>query len=409
MTEASTAFQRAFNDDLPVAAAKPWAGFPPYYFVGGNNAPEAVPVAEITRAMTAVLDREGPTLATYHLESGPQGYRPLREYLAQKLARDCAMQVTPDEILLVSGSLQGIDLINAAMIKKGDTVIIEAENYGGVFSRLRRLQVNMVPVPTDADGMRLDALAETLANLKAQGITPKYIYTIPTVQNPTASVMPEDRRREMVRLAADYDVPIFEDDCYADLTWDGTRPPAVYACDNGGRTVYLGTFSKSIAPALRVGFVVAPWPVLARLLPLKTDAGSGALEQMMLAEYCPEHFDAHVVNQRRILKEKLDHLVECLAASFGTSAEFDPPKGGIFLWVKLPENVDTARLAKAAAAEGVIVNAGPEWSIAPDAARHIRICFAKATKDNMRAGIEKLAEICHREFGVPQRSANVAR
>lgn len=408
MTLLHSSFENAFLDDLPPPAAV-WNGFPKYNFVGGHNAPETVPVDDIMAAVSAALAREGHTLATYSLESGPLGYQPLRQWLSEKLKGDANISCTPDEILLVSGSLQGMDLINAAMLAPGDTVIIEADNYGGVFTRLKRRGVNMAQVAVDDDGMRMDALAETLESLKQQGVKPKYIYTIPTVQNPTATILPVVRRREMLRLAAAYDVPIFEDDCYADLIWDGQRPPAIHALDRDGRVVYLGSFSKSIAPALRVGYVVAPWPVLARLLPLKTDAGSGAIEQMMLAEYCRNHFEAHVDRQRQTLKAKLDNLVEVLGEAFGTTAEFKIPKGGIFLWVKFPEQVDAAKLAKVAGEAGIAINPGPEWSIAPDAHRCIRICYANPTAAEMREGIHKLADVCHETFGLPERSGNVQR
>ena len=142
--------------------------------------------------------------------------------------------------------------------------------------------------------MRMDVLADTLADLKRRGITPKYIYTIPTVQNPTGTIMPETRRLELLGLAEQYGVPVFEDDCYADLIWDGKRPLALYAMSKTANVIHIGSFSKSIAPALRVGFIVAPWAALSRMLALKTDAGSGALEQMVLAEYCTPHFETHV-------------------------------------------------------------------------------------------------------------------
>ena len=241
--------------------------------------------------MTAVLQREGTTLATYGLDSGPQGYRPLREFLAAKLKRDAGIVCTADEILIISGSLQALDLVNGALLARGDTVIIEQETYQGSLNGWARLGVNAVGIPLDRDGMRMDALAAALDDLKAPRRPAKYIYTIPTVQNPTGTILTEARRHEMLRLAEQHGVPIFEDDCYADLIWDGKRPPALYAMSQHGGVIHIGSFSKSIAPALRVGYIVAPWAILSRMLPLKTDAGSGALEQMVLAEYCAQHFD----------------------------------------------------------------------------------------------------------------------
>jgi 2-aminoadipate transaminase len=402
-------FDPSLARDLPPAAVK-WSGFPKYNFVGGNNDAARVPVDELIAASTAVLEREGPTLATYGLHSGPLGYRPLRDFLVAKLKRDAGISCDADEILVTSGSLQAIDLVNGVFLSRGDTVVIEQENYGGCITRFARLGVNPVGIPLDKGGMRMDALANALDDLKRRGIKPKYIYTIPTVQNPTGTIMDEERRRTLLKLSAQHGIPIFEDDCYADLIWDGKRPPAIYAMSQDHNVVHIGSFSKSIAPALRVGYIVAPWTLLSRILPLKTDAGSGALEQMVLAEYCAKHFTTHVPALTRGLREKLETLMEALAENFGTAAEFEDPKGGIFLWVKLPDNVDTMKLYQAALAAGIAINPGPEWSVNKEYSRsRIRICFASPSKEELREGVAALAEVCRKEFGVPTHIANVAQ
>ena len=270
---------------LPPAAAK-WAGFPKYNFVGGHNDADSVPVEDLIAAATSVLRREGRTLATYGLESGAQGYRPLREFIAGKLADGAGIACSPDEILITSGSLQGLDLVNQVLLSPGDTVIVEQMTYGGAITRLQRLGVNIVGVAVDRDGLSSAGLEAALEDLKQRGITPKYIYTIPTVQNPTATVMSEARRAELLGLSQAYGVPIFEDECYADLVWDGKRPRALRGMAGNDRVIHIGSFSKTIAPALRLGYLVAGWPLMSRILGVKSDAGSGALEQMVLAEYC---------------------------------------------------------------------------------------------------------------------------
>jgi 2-aminoadipate transaminase len=394
---------------LPPAAAR-WTGLAKYSFVGGNNDPDQVPLDGLVAAANAVLTREGRTLATYGLASGPQGYRPLREFLVGKLKRDAGISCTADDILIVSGSLQALDLVNATLLARGDTVIIEQDSYQGALNRLTRLGVNTVGIPLDDDGMRMDALAAALQDLKAKNIQPKYIYTIPTVQNPTGTIMPAPRRLELLKLSQHYGVPIFEDDCYADLIWDGQRPPAIYAMSAHGGVIHVGSFSKSIAPALRVGFIVAGWDVMSRMLALKTDAGSGALEQMVLAEYCAPHFATHVPKLTRGLRAKLDTLMEALNEQFGTAAEFEDPKGGIFLWVKLPDNVDTLKLYQSALAAGVAINPGPEWSTDKTYGKsRMRLCFASPSHEQIREGVAALAEVCRKEFGVPERIANVEK
>ncbi len=386
---------------LPPAVAR-WTGRVKFDFTGGNNDADALPLEGLVAAVTAVLRREGRSLSTYGLSSGPQGYRPLREFLVAKLKADAGIACTADDILITSGSLQALDLVNATLLARGDTVIIEEDCYQGSINRLTRLGVTPIGIPLDRDGMRIDALAAALGDLKRKGIRPKYIYTIPTVQNPTGTILPVERRQDMLRLSAAHGVPIFEDDCYADLIWSGERPPALHAMSERGGVIHIGSFSKSIAPALRVGYIVAPWDVMSRTLALKTDGGSGALEQMVLAEYCTANFSRHVPMLRRSLRAKLETLMESLKQNFGASVEFDDPKGGIFLWVKLPDGVDTLKLYQAALAAGVAINPGPEWSVNKSRARNrLRLCFASPSHEEINQGVTTLAEVCRHEFGVP--------
>jgi 2-aminoadipate transaminase len=402
-------FAPLFAPNLPSPAGK-WTGFAKYNFIGGHNDADQVPLAALIKAANDVLTREGPTLATYGLSSGPLGYRPLREFLRRKLNRTAGIRCDADEVLITSGSLQALDLVNGLLLTRGDTVIIEQATYQGALTRLQRLGVETIGIPLDSEGMRVETLAAALGDLKRRGVRPKYIYTVPTVQNPTGTILSEARRREMLRLAAQYGVPIFEDDCYSDLIWDGKRPPALYAMSEHGGVIHIGSFSKSVAPALRVGYIVAPWPLLSRMLALKTDAGSGALEQMVLGEFCPRHFDTHVPALTRALRAKLETLMEALNEQFGTAAEFEDPKGGIFLWVKLPEQVDTQKLFTPALAAGVAINPGAEWSTDKAHGRsRTRLCFANPSHEAIRAGVATLAEVCRREFGVPARIANVER
>ena len=219
---------------LPTPAAK-FKGLAEYSFVGGNNDAEQVPIDALIKAMNDVLSREGRDLATYGLASGPQGYRPLREFLAKKLKRTAGIVCTADDILITSGSLQALDLVNGVLLARGDTIITEAETYQGSLNRWTRLGVNAIGIPLDGDGMRIDALAAALDDLKRRNVRAKYIYTVPTVQNPTGTILSEPRRAEMLKLAEQHGVPIFEDDCYADLIWNGTRPPALHAHEQAWR------------------------------------------------------------------------------------------------------------------------------------------------------------------------------
>jgi 2-aminoadipate transaminase len=402
-------FSDLFAPNLPPPTAR-WGGFPTHNFIGGHNAPETIVARQLAECVTKVLEREAQSLAFYNAGHGPQGYLPLREWLSEKLDRQAGIKCSIDEILMTSGSSPALDLVNKVLLQPGDTVIVEQSNYGGMLSRFKRLKVDMVSIDLDGDGMRMDHLERALADLKTKGKRLKYIYTIPTVQNPTATILPLDRRQEMLRLADAYDTAIFEDECYSDLIWSGERPPAIYALDESGRTIFTSTFSKSIAPAIRVGYLVAKWPFLSQAVACKTDAGSGMIEQMMLAEFCPTHFDAHLAKLIARLQHKRDVLVEALNENFGTAVEFTPPPGGIFLWVRFSEKVDTTQLTQAAAKAGIAINPGVDWSVQhPEGNRHIRLCYASASPEELRAGVAALADVCHQTFGIPERSANRTR
>ncbi len=392
-TDTTFDFAPLLAPGLPPAAMR-WTGRPKFDFTGGNNDPDQLPLQDLIAATETVLKREGRSLSTYSLNSGPQGYRPLREFLVKKLLADAAIQCTVNDILITSGSLQAIDLINHTLLTRGDTVIIEEDCYQGSINRLLRMGVNPIGIPLNEQGMRIDVLASVLNALSSKGVRPKYIYTIPTVQNPSSTIMPTSHRERLLQLAHTHGVPIFEDDCYADLTWSGERPPALYAMSPYNNVIHIGSFSKSIAPALRVGFIVASWNVLSHILSLKTDAGSGALEQMVLAEYCQSHFGKHIVALRKGLHNKFITLKEALHTHFGDAVSFDDVQGGIFLWVTLPEHIDTLALFQQAQAAGVAINPGPEWSVnKPHARNRMRLCFASLSHEEIHQGVATLAQV----------------
>jgi 2-aminoadipate transaminase len=411
MQSSGFAYPHLFGKEVPAPAPR-WAGNAEYNFIGGHNDRVLIPVEGLIAATQAVLRREGADLALYSLAQGPQGYHGLRRFVADKVARWRGIGASPDDVLITSGSGQGIDLINQVLLEPGDTVILEEFTYGGYLTKLRRLGVNILGAPLDEGGIRIDALGAILADLKRRGITPKYICTVPTIQNPTGSIMPLERRRELLALARQYGVPIFEDECYADLTWGGMdAPPALYALDPD-HVIHIGSFSKTLAPALRLGYVVADWGFMSRMVAIKTagDSGTGALEQMVVAEYFSAHFEDHVDELSRTLKGKLDTMVEAVEREFGTAVEPWLPKGGIFLWMKLPDQIDVRKLVQPALKAGIAFNPGPEWAVDGDAAKsRLRLCFGLTTKDEIRDGVAAFARVCHDETGIPEQSGNVRR
>jgi 2-aminoadipate transaminase len=407
-----TASGFAYLDRFAKGALPPaprWTGFPRYNFIGGHNDPEHIPAAALAEVAAAALRRDGAKLALYNAD-GPQGLLALREFVVKKAA-DRGIGCTTEDVLITSGSGQGLDLVNRLLLDPGDTVILEGFTYQGAINKVRRCGAHIVGAPLDAEGLRIDALARILEDLARKGITPKYIYTIPTIQNPTGSILPIPRREALLALARKHGVPIFEDECYADLTFGGEGPPALFAMDPS-QVIHIGSFSKTLSPALRVGYAIADNAAMSRLVALKreSDSGTGALEQMVIAEFFAQSFDNHVDTLNDILKDKLATMSEAVAREFGTAVEQWRPQGGIFLWLKFPDAIDVRRLVEPAARAGLVFNPGPDWACDGDGARsHMRLCFALPSKEAIRNGVAALAQVCYEETGIPVRSANVQR
>jgi 2-aminoadipate transaminase len=387
-------------------AAPRFTGFPKYNFIGGHNDPTEIPAEELAKAADTVLRREGANLAMYNMAQGPLGYEGLRDFVVAKVARR-GITCARDEVLITPGSGPGIDLVNQVLLDPGDTVIAEEFTYGGALTKLKKLGATIVGAPLDKGGIKMDALAAILEDLKRKGTRPKYIYTIPSIQNPTGSILSLERRHQLLDLATRYGVPIFEDECYTDLNFTEHMPRAIYSLDPS-RVIHIGSFSKSLAPALRVGYVVAPWPILSRLVACKADGGTAAIEQMVIAEYFGRDFEPHVRKLSGVLRAKLDTMVDAVEKEFGTAVECWRPDGGIFLWLKLPDAVDVTKLVKPAADAGIAFNPGPEWACDPARAKpYLRLCFALPSHDEIRAGVAAFARVCFEQTGIPAQSANV--
>ena len=386
-------YSTIFNKTLPSPSGK-WQGHPKYNFVGGHSDPDLVPMDGFIESAANVFKGDPKNIAMYNFEGGPQGILSLRNFLVGKLSAERGIHVTAEEVLITSGSGQAIELINEILLDEGDTVIVESFTFSGALSYLKRRGVHFVGVDLDENGIRMDHLEDILADLKTKGIRPKYIYTIPTLQNPTGTVMTMDRRHRLLSLSEEYEVPVFEDECYADLIFEGEYEKAIRALDDSNRVLHIGSFSKSLGPGLRLGYIVASWDVMSRLLSRKTDAGTGVMDQMIVGDYFSNHYDAHIQDMRGALKRKCNVLSAALREHFGPLVDFEEPRGGMYLWVKLPPGIDSRDLAQKALEEGIAYNPGPDWSADPDsAANYIRLCFALPSETEIWEGIEKLAKV----------------
>ena len=401
MPERGLDYSSLFNRNLPPPPS-PWEGHPKYNFIGGHSDPALVPVDGFVESAANVFRGDPRNISMYNFDGGPQGIIPLRRFLVEKLGAYRGINTTVDEVLITSGSGQGIELINEILLEEGDTVIVEAFSFSGALGNLRRRRVNIVGIDLDEDGMRMDLLEEALEGLRNRGVRPKYIYTIPTLQNPTGTVMSLERRYKLLSLSEEYGVPIFEDECYADLVFEDDYEKAILSLDDSNRVLHIGSFSKTLGPGTRLGYVVAPWNVMSRLLSRKNDAGTGVIDQMIVADYFLNHYDDHILEVRSALQRKCDALSGALREHFGPNVDFYVPRGGMYLWVKLPEGVDCRLLNAPALREGVAFNPGPDWSADPDAAAgYIRLCFALPSEAEIWEGVEKLAEVFQQNGALP--------
>ena len=354
------------------------------------------------------IDQKLIELTNKAMLSGANQYAPmpglpiLRENLAAKVEKLYHLKVNADdEVTITSGATEALFCAITAVVESGDEVIVFEPAYDSYHPVIELCGGKIVPVELSAPNYQIpwDEVRDK-TNDKTK------LIIINTPQNPTGTIMSVNKRKALIELSKKFEIPIFEDDCYADLIFDKERPPAIKSYDNEGYVIYCGSFSKSIAPALRVGYLVADWNVLSRILPYKTDAGSGSLEQMALAEFCKNNFDSHTKILRKELKKKSDAICNALDKYFGSAADYTKPDGGIFVWVDLPNNVDTARLYELALKDGVAINPGNEWSINSSGEHKIRLCFGNPSIEEIDEGIKLLAEICQKEFGIPLQIAN---
>lgn len=378
-------------------------------FTGGHGDPGMVPVDLLSEAADAAIRREGARLALYHMGGDPLGHAGLRAVIAAKLARRRGIAAEAADVLVTGGSNQGIDPVVRLLLEPGDTVLVESFCYEGALKRFRARGAEVLGMRLDAGGIDTDGLAAQLAALEAAGRRPKLIYTIPTVQNPTGSILSLERRHALLALAGRHGIPVVEDECYADVLWsDAPAPPALKALAPGG-VIHIGSFSKSLAPALRLGYVVADPALLAPMLAFKTDGGTGALDQIIAAEFAARHFDAHAARLAGGLRRKMHVMLEALDRAFGTEADVIAPQGGLFVWVRLGAGIDVRDLAGPAAAAGITFNPGPQWSVDAEAgSRFLRLCFALPDDETIREGVAALAQVCRDVTGRPARSGNVA-
>ena len=365
-------------------------------FAGGMPAPELFPTDALAEAADRVLRAHGRQALQY----GPtEGHMPLRRVLAARMAR-YGLQVTVDNIAITSGSQQALDLLGKLFINRGDRIVVEAPTYLGALQAWNAYGAQYLSVPTDADGMDVDALEEALR------AGPRFIYALPNFQNPGGFTLSLERRKRIVALADRYGVPIVEDDPYGQLRFEGEHLPPLVVLDGAahqdgafcysGNIIYLSTFSKILAPGLRLGWVVAPEQVIRKLVTAKqgADLQTATLNQMIACEVAGGPFlDEHVRRLRQVYSERRDTMVAAMSQFFPPGVRWSYPQGGLFLFVTLPEGIDAAAVLPDALRQKVAFVPGGAFFANGGGANTLRLNFSNATPEKIRDGIERLGGV----------------
>ena len=363
-------------------------------FAPGYPAEDAFPWQPFSEISAELLTGSDGKVLQY---GATRGYRPLLEVVAG-LMRDRGVTVTGDRLLITTGSQQGLDLIARVLLDPGDVVLMELPSYTGAITAFRNVEATLVGIPQDHDGINLEELDRTFLRLQGQGRRIKFLYLVPNFQNPTGLLIGLDKRQAVLQWAERRDVLILEDDPYRDLyfpdvaTEAETRPIA--ADDAGTRVMYLSSFSKTLAPGLRVGWLSAPADVAAKVELAKQagDLCTGAVDQRIVFECCRRGIlAAHVPVLREIYQQKRDAMVSALRASLGDVLSWPDPRGGFFLWARLGRGLAANTLLPIAQRHGVIYVAGTAFFVNGAGEDFIRLSFSAPSVDRIREGVARLA------------------
>ncbi len=367
-------------------------------FAGGLPAPDVFPLDRFQEACRRVLELNGHQALQY---GASEGYEPLREMIAHNISR-YGIRAKAENVLITSGSQQALDLIGKLLINAGDWVLVEAPTYLGALQAFNVYGAEYISVQSDEDGLRTDLLEQPLR------AGPKFMYVLPNFQNPGGTTLSEGRRHELVLLADKYGIPIVEDDPYGQLRYEGEHLPPLVVIDREnlrrdegysiGNVLYLSTFSKTLAPGLRLGWIVAPADVVAKLVQLKqgADLHTSTFTQVVAYEVAKDGFlDDHVKLIRKVYRERRDVMLDALKRNFPSEVKWTHPKGGLFLWVTLPAGMDCNSLFQAALKENVAFVPGDCFYASNgnngSGSRHLRLNFSYGQPEQIREGIRRLS------------------
>ena len=365
---------------------------------GGLPAPETFPVEQIKEITKEVLEKHADKALQY---GTTKGFTPLRLALARWMEKRYGIPTSKVEIMMVAGSQQALDLAGRVFINPGDLVVVEGPTYLAALQAFKYYDPEFISIPMDHDGMRVDLLEEKLRELKAQGKKVKFVYTVSTFQNPMGVTMSVDRRKRLVELADEYDFLIIEDSPYTELRYSGDPVPPVKHFDDTGRVIYLGTFSKILAPGFRLGWIAAQPQFIRKMEIAKQsiDLCANTLAQVIAWKYVENgYLDEHIPEIVEFYKPRRDAMLEALEEYMPEGVEWTRPDGGMFIWLTLPEGIDTKMMLEKAVSKGVAYVPGEAFFAHRDVKNTMRLNFTYVPEETIREGVRRLAEVIKEEI-----------
>lgn len=363
-------------------------------FVYGLPDPETFPVQDLRHAVDRVLQER----AVLALQYGPeQGYGPLIDYLRHKLGRDEGLSLERTQMKLTGGSAQTLDHLCTLFTRPGDIVLVEAPTYYETLKIFRDHDLRPIQVPTDHDGLQIEALASRLEALARSGERTSLLYIIPNFQNPSGITLAADRRQSVLDLARRFGFLVVEDDVYRDLAWAAKVPPSLFALDNGQQVLRIGSFSKILAPALRMGWLIGSPSHIERLVGSglrRMGGGANPLIASVLATYCQQGLlEPHIDRVCKVYQQRRDIMLAALETHMPTNVQWTRPGGGYFVWLTLPEPLRAAQVADRAEEVGIMLLVGDPFFAETPTGQHLRLAFSYVVPDKIRVGIEKLGQV----------------
>ncbi len=362
-------------------------------FAGGLPAPELFPVEEMKKISVRVLEEMGVEALQY---STTEGYRPLREKIVERMAK-IGVETRADDVLVISGSQQGLDFAGKIFLDPDDVVVCESPSYLGAINAFKAYECKFLEIETDDDGMIMEDLEAKLA--KTDKV--KMIYVIPDFQNPSGRTWSVERREGLLKIAAQYDLPIVEDNPYGELRFEGEIPPSLRSMDKDGRVIFLGTFSKTFCPGMRLGWVNAEPDLLEKFIFVKqgSDLQTSSMAQRELSLFLDEYdLDAHIDKIKAVYKKRRDLMMDTIKKEFPKEAKYTYPSGGLFTWVELPDYINTKELMVKAVEKKVAFVPGGSFHPSGNKENTMRLNYSNMSEEKIVEGITRLGQLLHAEI-----------